>query len=428
MPLAGQLAAAPARRDVADLGEALVMPVLTGAVFVFCCHLWRLGDVNITFSDTLFVAVLALEVSLARLNGMPFGALTPVWIASLALMLGGLFLGSIVNGDPLRWLIVAAQYLFSFLLLPMMLIRNERILDRLVLAIIAGVVAMESVGIAAYCILSGFKQANALFGPDFITGGRRLGSFVGDANWNSAVIAMTLPFIFYAARRKLLSSPLALVAACILLWALMLAASFTGFSAAVLAGGIVMVVGGVRPSPKMIAAVCLGLTLLMASGYQLPAIFEKRVAPAIQTGNIDDAGTYQDRAALIGEAWIKAKDTVIVGMGVDQYRKFSAFQQPVHNMYMLELVEGGAPALTGWLGLVAILIAIPIRRIRERRLEAALCLAVTAVFLTFSMASPHMYARLWTVPLLVSLGLVVVPGLRSDATLGSDSNSELSRQ
>jgi O-antigen ligase len=428
MPPAARLAGAPVRREIADLGDALVMPLLTGAVFLFCCHLWRLGDVNITFSDTLFFAVLGLELGLARLNGLPFGPLSPIWAVSLALMLGGLFLGSVVNGDPLRWLIVAAQYLFSFLLLPMMLIRDQRTLDRLVLAIVFGVVTMESVGIAAYCLLSGFRQANALFGPDFITGGRRLGSFVGDANWNSAVIAMALPFVLYAARRGLVKPFVALAAASILLWALMLAASFTGFSAAVLAGGIMMVAARVWPSPRMIAAVCLGLTLLVASGYQLPAIFEKRVAPALQTGNIDDAGTYQDRAALIAEAWVKAKDTVFVGMGVDQYRKFSAFQQPVHNMYMLELVEGGAPALAGWLGLVAILIALPLRRLQARRLEAALCLAVTAVFLTFSMASPHMYARLWTVPLLVSLGLVIVPRGRRADTLGPASSPELPRR
>lgn len=403
----------PAGADTRAAADQLITPLLSAAVFFFCFHLWRIGDVNITLSDVLFGFALFLELSLARLNGRPLGALTPIWMASLVVMLSGLFVGSYFNGDLTRWLIVAIQYLFSYMLLPMLLIREKRMLERLIVTMIIAMVTMESVGIAAYHLLDGYEQATAIFGPDFITGGRRLGAMVGDANWNSAAIAMTLPFVMYAASRHLIRPTLALVAGMILLWALMLAASFTGFAAAMLAIGAMAVAGRMRLSPKIVLLASVLAASLLMSGYQLPEIFAKRVAPAIEQGSLDSAGTYDDRADLIIEAWQHAEKTAIIGMGVDEYRKFSAFGQPVHNMYMLQLSEGGIFALAGWLGIVITLILIPLGRLRRHRLEAALSLSVIMVFLAFTVASPHMYARLWMVPVLLSLGMVLTAGDRT---------------
>lgn len=393
-------------RGIHGLSERLLTPLLTVAVFFFCFHLIRLGDVNITLSDTMFFAVVLIELGLGRLNGRPFGTLTPIWLASLLVMLAGLLIGSCVNGDPLRWVIVAAQYLFSYAILPMVLIRDRGMLQRMVVILIISMVAMESLGIAGYYILD-YNQATAIFGGDFITGGKRLGSMVGDANWNSAMIAMTMPFIMYAAKTRLIPTVAAFAGVAVLFWALMLAASFTGFCAALLAMGAMAVAGRMRPSPKILILACALVVGLYFSGYQMPNIFAKRVAPALQTGNLDSAGTYDDRASLIVEAWQKAEQTVVVGMGVDQYRKFSAFGQPVHNMYMLQLVEGGVIALAGWLAICVTLVLIPLSRLKQYRLEAALCFSTIMVFQIFAMASPHMFARLWMVPVLVSVGLVL---------------------
>ncbi len=393
--------------DIRDTGRSLVTPLLTIAVLFFCFHLWRIGNVNITLSDAVFMVVVLIELGLGRLNGQPFGTLTPIWLGSLVLMLSGLFVGSYVNGDLMRWIIVAGQYLFSYMLLPMVLIRDIGTIHRLIVTLIIGMVAMESLGILVYYTTNGFEQANAIFGPDFITGGRRLGAMVGDANWNSAVIAMTIPFVIYAGTRRLIPAAAALAAATMLMWALMLAASFTGFCAALLAIGVMAFVGRLRPSPQiLILAMLLGAGLYL-SGYQMPDIFAKRVAPAFQSGDLEEAGTYDDRAELIAEAWQNAENTVIIGMGVDKFREFSPSGQPVHNMYMLELAEGGIVALAGWLGVVATLTLIPLLRVRRYRLEAALSLAVIVIFQVFTMASPHMYARLWMIPVLLSLGVVL---------------------
>ncbi|MGC4249899.1 MAG: hypothetical protein QM605_00110 [Sphingobium sp.] len=393
-----------------DVGKILVTPLLTVAVLFFCFHLWRIGNVNVTLSDALFMIVVLIELGLGRLNGSPFGTLTPIWLGSLVLMLTGLFVGSYVNGDLVRWIIVAGQYLFSYMLLPMVLIRDIGTINRLIVTLIIGVTGMESLGIVIYYTMDGWTQANAIFGPDFITGGRRLGAMVGDANWNSAVIAMTLPFVLYAGIRRLIPVPAALIAGVMLMWALMLAASFTGFSAALLALAVMAFFGRLRPSPQMILLAGALAVGLYAAGYQMPDIFAKRVAPAFQNGDLEEAGTYDDRAELIAEAWGNAENTVIIGMGVDQFREFSPSGQPVHNMYMLELAEGGIVALMGWLGVAMSLALIPLTRLREHRLEAALSLGVIAVFQVFTMASPHMYARLWTIPVLLSLGAVLKAG------------------
>lgn len=393
--------------DVHDAGRTIARPLLTMAVILFCFHLWRLGDINITVSDTLFVMVVLIELGLGRLNAEPFGSLTPLWLGSLVLMLAALFVGSYFNGDLLRWVIVAAQYLFSYMLLPMILVRGQTGAHRLIVLLIIGMVMMESLGVAVYYIAPSFTEANAIFGPDFITGGKRLGAMVGDANWNGAVIAMTLPFVLYAGVRRLMPMAAALGAGAMLTWALMLAASFTGFCAALLALGVMCLIGRLRPSPQLLLALALLGGGLYASGYQMPEVFAKRVAPAFESGNLDQAGTYDDRAELIAEAWNNAEHTLIIGMGVDQFREFSPSGQPVHNMYMLQLAEGGVFAVAGWIGVCITLALIPLLRIRRNPLEAALSLAVIVVFQVFAMASPHMYARLWMVPVLLSVGLVI---------------------
>ena len=391
---------------IVAFAQRLVQPLLTIAVLFFCFHLWRVGEVNVTLSDTMFILVVVIELGLGHLNGRPFRDLTPVWLASLLVMLGGLLVGSWLNGDPVRWLIVAAQYMFSYMLLPMVLIRERTMLERMVVALIIGLTAMESLGILVYYTFD-HVQATETFGRDFLTGGQRLGAMVGDANWNSAVIAMALPFTMYAAIRRLIPPGAALVAAAVLCWALMLAASFTGFCAAMLSMSAMAVAAGIRPSPKILLLAGALIVGLYASGYQMPQIFAKRVALALQTGDLDSAGTYDDRADLLAEAWEHAEHTAIIGMGVDQYRKFSAHGQPVHNMYVLLLAEGGIVAVAGWIGVLLSLVFIPLSRLRRHRVEAALCLSTIMVFQVFTLASPHMYARLWMVPVFMSVGLVL---------------------
>src|SRR3546814_17616675 len=75
-----------------------------------------------------------------------------------------------------------------------------------------------------------------------------------------------------------------------------------------------------------------------------------------------------------------------------------------HNIYRLILTGGGVSALIGWLIIILVLLVLPLPVLRRQRTEGALWYAVLFVFLLFTMASPHMFARFWVVTLMLPLG------------------------
>jgi O-Antigen ligase len=60
-------------------------------------------------------------------------------------------------------------------------------------------------------------------------------------------------------------------------------------------------------------AICVALTLVWGS-YFLPETFEQRVLGAVRSGSIEEAGTFEDRVALMREALELVDDTMIVGL------------------------------------------------------------------------------------------------------------------
>ena len=155
-------------------------------------------------------------------------------------------------------------------------------------------------------------------------------------------------------------------------------------------------------------AVC-GAAVLAWSGGQLPAVFETRVLDAVNSGHLDEAGTFSARWALIQEAWAMIDQSLLYGLGADQFRIVSSRGMPVHNVYLLLWVEGGLPALCGWLGMLATatLSAFYVYRATPYRLIGGLGLAVALVFGFVGMSNAHMYGRYWAIPLELALALVV---------------------
>src|SRR3546814_2446938 len=123
------------------------------------------------------------------------------------------------------------------------------------------------------------------------------------SDWSSDVCSSDLPLV--------LAVPILVMLLC----GLVLSASFTGFIGAIGALAIFFVVGGIRPSPKIIALMAAVVAVLYMSGYQLPTVFQDRVANALETGNLDDAGTFTDRATLISDAWALSEHTIFAGLG-----------------------------------------------------------------------------------------------------------------
>lgn len=396
----------PADRRSVDPVWRLAGPVLAAAVFLAPYVSWRPTDLLFTFSDGLFVLGAALLVASRTLPFAPFGAWTPLWLLAVSAMLGGLLLGSLVNGDPERWLIGAAQYSLSFILLPMLLVAQGPTRTILLMrSAVAGVFAMELFGIIVYHTVEPTYASYLRFGHDFVTGAGRLGVFLGDANWNACVIAMTLALTLYLRLRGHMSRLAFVAVLAVLCYALLLAASVTGIVSALIGVALFAAIGRVGPSPKLIAALLVGWFALASLGVGVPRVFYDRVVNAVETGDVHAAGTFTGRAELIEEAWEMVEDIGLVGLGVDQYRVVSPYGAPVHNIYLLLWAEGGLVALAGWLAMIALLAGAAITAGRVDRFASALGLSVLSTFVIFSNAAPHMYARLWIVPLLLAMAL-----------------------
>ncbi len=401
-----------ARNDLSRSGgtarDARV-PVLTAAAVFLASYLtWRpMPDILLTISDVLIMLSLAVVVMERRAAATPFGALTPLWFAAFGMLAGGLLIGSVAGQDPLRWLIVAGQYAFAWLVLPVVLNSfGSRALLTLGKALVAGVTIMEAIGIGVYFGYAGsFWDARNFWGVSFLTGTHRLGAFTADANWNGAAIAMAFPMLWFLMFKGAVGRGVGGVACIILAVGLALTASFTAFSSAAIAFAIFAPVAGLRPSPKMIMAGLLLALAVVEMDVQLPETFKARVGRALESGDITEAGTFVGRAELIRDAWQLSEAHILVGVGADQYRVVSTLKAPVHNTYLLLLVEGGLVSLLGWLGMMGVLIASAVAALRHDRAAASLALSTLAVFLVFSAASPHMYARFWVIPVFLSLAV-----------------------
>ena len=141
----------------------------------------------------------------------------------------------------------------------------------------------------------------------------------------------------------------------------------------------------------------------------LPEVFQRRVLSALQSGDIDQAGTFVDRFELITEALRFSNNTILIGLGVDQFRVLSESETPVHNMYLLLFTEGGMIALIGFLLVILAWIspAFINRSSASFGVSDVCCLTTIASFLVLINAETHVYVRYLLVPLVLSVSLSV---------------------
>jgi O-antigen ligase len=401
---------APARSRL----ELSLLLVAAGFFFLPYMNL-RPQSLLFTFSDLLFLLSGAAFLLRGHLSIAPFGSWTPVWLISVVFMIGGLFVSSVVHDATDRWLSVGAQYAFSLLILPMVFaVSTWARWTTLARALVLGVIGME---ILTFSILNyygwDYTAISSRYGYDFYSGAGRVSGFIGGANLHAAVLCMTIPFVYYLRLQGKLPLPLFLAAIAAIGVGVFYSASVTGFASMILVSVIFAVLSRVRISPKFVAGAAAAAAVFVLSGAPLPKAFDKRVGSALESGQIEDAGTYAGRLELIKEAWELANDSMIIGIGADNYRKESQYKIPVHNIYMLLWVEGGLVAVIGWVGLIGVLGFAGITMLNRRPLDAALALSVLAVLVIYSIAAPHMYARVWFAPVLLAVAPVFAR-LRSD--------------
>ncbi len=376
--------------------------LVSAAVFFAHFPLWRHSAVFFTVSDLLFCLALLTIVLTRGVPRAPLGALMPYWLGACALLVVPLVGSSLINGVPTRGLIVIAQYLFSFALLPFVIMgRDHAATIDLAKVFVAGSFVANLVGVAFY-------YAEFDGGFLYVSGAGRLAGFVGDPNGNAHMLALTCPLVVYLWLSGRMALYYVVPVLLVLAVALVLTSSNNGLALTALGLSTFLVtLRDLRYLGRALAGLAVCLVLIFAWGsFWLPETFEQRVLGAVRSGSLDEAGTFEGRVALMKEAIELIDDTMLVGLGVDQYRVLSRFGAPVHNTFLLIWTEGGLPALIGWLCLLIMVVAGALL-IAGRRLDGALGCAVGLVFACIGFTTSHTYGRHLVVPVHLAMALVL---------------------
>ena len=381
---------------------------LAGAtVFLAPINTLRHPAFYLTLSDVLAATCLFVMLLNRSLPVRPFGTVTFWWMLGNVMLIGGLLVSSLVNGDVTRGLVVSAQYSAAYFAIPFVIMSRPRwqieILAKIFVLVIVllclhGVYVIHYVGETS---------------TQYVSGNGRLMSFMERTNNFAAVIAMTFPLLFWLAEEGRIRRLTVCIAVPILVYGAMLTGSNSGMMGMTYAFGIYLLVT-ISHSLRQIALAFAGVTGAVAAlaiwgKAILPAVFQRRVLGAIETGDIDQAGTFSHRYDLIMEALQVVDDTILFGLGADQYRVLSQWKHPVHNAYLLIWAEGGLIAVIGLLlVIVSGLLMLPGTMHRPRGRYAAICtFCVVTQFAFLINATPHIYARFWPIPLLLGIAVSV---------------------
>jgi O-antigen ligase len=375
--------------------------LLSLAVFMSPMRELRPTEINFTYSDLLFALLGGMMVVRRRLQIAPMLDASILWMIANLLLIGGLSASSILYGSAGDSLIVCTQYMFAYVFLPFIVLRDE---ETALILVKAGVFALLFVVVWGF-----FVAATGFGGTKYVTGSGRLASFGGNPNDFALMIALSTPLLLYVWLTKALPGMLCLAILVCFFIGLIMASSNSGLGATVIGMTIFLLMLG--RVGQMVKGALVALLLVAATatvGYDyLPEVFQKRVLTALESGSLDSAGTYSGRMEMIVEASEMLGDSLLLGVGADQYQMRSYWHEPVHNQYLLVWVEGGTIALAGWLLLLMTLILIGLRsyQLRGGAPDAAMVIAVTVIIIIAGTTSPHLYSRAWVVPLLVAIGV-----------------------
>ncbi len=386
----------------AGLGDAEGI-LAAATVFLAPINYLRLEGVYLTASDLAAVMCLVVMMANKTVSMRFFGPATTLWLTSVFLLIAGLFMGSLVNGEPSGLLVVFLQYGFSLLLLPLVL--AGRSYAQSVALIQIFVLSVTLIMIHGIWLIEIVESTN----PSFVSGTGRLRSLIERENESAAIVAIAMTFALGLTLSRDLPVRSLCLALPFLVYGLLLTGSNTGLMLSTL--GLVAVIALIGSAKSVLITglvVGAGVAAIFVAGYEvLPETFQKRVLTAMLEGDINQAGTFSGRLELIKEAMMIARDTWLIGLGAEQYRMVSEFRAPVHNAYLLLLTEGSAVSLFGMTGLLltGTYLAWAARVFGHAREVSVVTIVIVLIFATMLMMVPHFYARFWNVPLVLALSL-----------------------
>lgn len=377
--------------------------VAIAVVFTSPMNFLRVQAFYFTLSDALMCLCLLMMLRRGRLSLQPIGqASTFYWFLGLSMLLGSLSCSSVVNGDPLRGIVYTLQYFFAYFVLLLVIAgRSERELVILAKVYIFAILLMCLHG--AYLI-----NVDGQRNTSFVSGNGRFTGFVERENECAALIALAVPMLLYLCADRRLTR-FALLALPILAYGVMLTGSNTGLGAFALS---VTIFSALTLSWKRfaLAAVVIAAAIATATSWArdyLPTIFQQRVLGALESGDLTQAGTFDHRVELIHEAMDRANNTILFGIGADQFAVTSAVAQPVHNLYLLLWTEGGLLCMVGFVIMIAAGYGPALSALRrpQGNAVAACTISTVTIFLLSVNAFPSVYGRFWAMPVVLAVAL-----------------------
>ena len=306
----------------------------------------RLPSFYFTLSDAFACLCLGTMMINGTIKLRALGPGTAYWISGLVMMIGALLVSSLLVGAVDRGLILSMQYLFAYFLLPLILLaRPWRQTDILMKVFVASMVVMILHGIYVVDFVGETFTT-------FVSGAGRLQGFVERENECGSLLALTVPMVLSMAATRTIHPILASVVLLLLAYGIMLTGSNTALYCMLFGLGVFTLATLTPKRIFQIAVCCVALwaaASVPTTRELLPDVFQKRVLVGLETGNLDQAGTFADRMLLNQEAIRLAGDALLLGHGADQYREISEYGAPVHNLYLLIWNEGGLFALAGLL-------------------------------------------------------------------------------
>lgn len=373
---------------------------------------FRHPAVLFTVSD-LFLTIAVILRCNRNLPLYPLQAATSIWFIGMLMMVMGLSIGSIAHGDPASAFVVIVQYFFSFVLLPLAIL--GRPYEESVLLAKVGVFSIALncvVGMVAYAV--GYSGGESRYFM-LVSGNYRVAGLVDNPNGLAGLIVLWFPVLWYLGLTGAFKKLPFLGLFGLLVITLIYASSNSSLAGAVICGALFLLLVG-NQRVLMIwgtAVTTLAWISLQWAEFIFPPTFRDRVLSPLLQGDLSHAGTFEDRADLMLEAWRFLPDYFIVGMGAGQYRNLSDHGIPVHNLYLLLANEGGVLALLGLCFVLgsAIVYAVMVRHnVPYRVFGRATVVTVTLTFAALAMNYTHVYQRGMLVPWIVALGFLATMG------------------
>jgi O-antigen ligase len=393
-------------RPTAFAARRVEFALACAVVFFAPMNVLRVQSFYFTASDFFACLCIGLMILNRSLPLRPFGVGTAFWLFGLVLMVGALFASSLMAGAIDRGLILSIQYLFAYLILPLIILaRPWRETMILMKVFVTSIVLMVLHGIYVVEVLD---ERNTTF----VSGSGRLLGFVERDNECGSLIATTVPMILSMVAMGTMRPLLAIILLPLIAYGIMLTGSNTALYAMLFGFGVFFL--GTISFRRVAIGIATVLLLFSAINTpvirdSLPAVFQKRVLTGIDSGDLNEAGTFAERMRLNQEALRLAGDVVLLGRGADQYREISSWRTPVHNLYLLMWNEGGLIALSGFVVMLiggVITFCAPLRY-RGGHLPFICGFTVLSLFALLINAVPHVYGRFWSVPVLLALAPAV---------------------